>query len=163
MNLIVRDLFFNKICSSSWISNKLRSVLYKWGGVFLEEGVTICPKCFVGNKDLHIGKGTFINYNVWFNTAGHIDIGNYCNIAFGVTFVTSTHEIGLSNRRAGKSSLKEITVGDGTWIGAKAIILPGVKIGKGVIIGAGAIVVKDCEDNCVYAGNPARLIKKLEG
>ena len=49
MNLIVRDLFFNKIFASVLISNKLRPILYKWGGVELEKGVTICPRCFVGN------------------------------------------------------------------------------------------------------------------
>lgn len=133
------------------------------GGVELEKGVTICPRCFVGNKYLSIGERTFINYNVWFNTAGEIDIGKYCNIGFGVTFITSTHEIESGYRRAGNSISKKIVIGDGTWIGAKSIILPGVKIGKGVIIGAGSVVTKDCEDNGVYAGNPARLIKKLEG
>lgn len=163
MNLIVRDLFFNKICASVLISNKLRPFLYKRGGVELEKGVTICPRCFVGNKYLSIGERTFINYNVWFNTAGEINIGKYCNIGFGVTFITSTHEIESGYRRAGNSISKKIVIGDGTWIGAKAIILPGVKIGKGVIIGAGSVVTKDCEDDCVYAGNPARMIKKLEG
>ena len=70
--------------------------------------------------------------------------------------------IGSRERRAGASTAKSIEIGNGTWIGARSVILPGVKIGEGVIIGAGAVVVEDCEDNSLYAGNPAHLIKRLE-
>lgn len=52
-------------------------------------------------------------------------------------------------------------VDDGTWIGSCSLILPGVHIGKGVIIAAGSVVTKDCEDNCLYAGNPAKLVRRL--
>lgn len=45
------------------------------------------------------------------------------------------------------------------WIGANAVILDGVYIGKGVVVGAGSVVTKDLEEYCVYAGNPARFIK----
>lgn len=162
MNLIWRDLYYNKICSSNLISNKIRKVLYTRGGVHIGKGVTISAGCFVGNKNLVIGDNTFINYNVWFNTAGGIKIGNRCNIAYQVTFVTSTHEVGNEERRAGKPISESIEVGDGTWIGAGAMILPGVRIGKGCIIGAGSIVTKDCEDNCLYAGNPAKKIRQLK-
>lgn len=84
-----------------------------------------------------------------------------CNIAYKVTFITSTYEIADRERRAGKPISEEITVGDGTWIGANVTILPGVNIGSGVIIAAGSVVVYDCEDNSIYAGNPAKLIKKF--
>ena len=49
----------------------------------------------------------------------------------------------------------------GTWIGANAIVLPGVRIGEGCVIAAGSVVVNDCEDNSLYAGVPARFIRKL--
>lgn len=85
-----------------------------------------------------------------------------CNIAYKVTFITSIHEIADRERRAGKPISEEITVGDGTWIGANVTILPGVNIGSGVIIAAGSVVVHDCEDNSIYAGNPAKLIKNFD-
>lgn len=135
---------------------------YTGGGVNLHKGVAICPHCFVGNPNLEIGEGTFINYNVWFNTAGKIEIGKKCNIAYKVTFVTSTHEAAGSERRAGEAISSGIKIGDGTWIGANAMIMPGVNVGPGCIIAAGAVVLHDCEANCLYAGNPAKKIKVLD-
>lgn len=126
------------------------------------KNVNISPHCFIGNSDLRIGDNSFVNYNAWFNTAGGIDIGTNCNIAYGVTFVTSTHVIGNRERRSGTPISDGIVIGNGTWIGANAIILPGVRIGNGVIIGAGSVVTKNCEANCIYAGNPAKEIRKLE-
>ena len=159
--LVMRDLWYNKLCATSLIPNKLRVWLYKWGGVQLHRGVNICPHCFLGNSNLEIGEDTFVNYECWFNTAGKITIGRKCNIAYKVTFVTSTHEVADTGRRAGNPISKGIVVGDGTWIGANVTILPGVNIGSGVIIAAGTVVVHDCEDNSIYAGNPAKKIKML--
>lgn len=159
--LIFRDVFYNKLCASVLVPEKVRYLLYKIGGIQLGKGVRVCPHCFVGNKNLKIGEKTFVNYNVWFNTAGGISIGRNCNIAYKVTFVTSGHEIGDAERRAGMATSEGIEVGDGTWIGANAMIMPGVRIGKGCIIAAGAVVTKDCDDNCMYAGIPAKKIKSL--
>lgn len=57
---------------------------------------------------------------------------------------------------------KDVKINDGVWIGGGAIICPGVTIGKGCVIAAGSVVIKNCEPDCIYAGNPAKLIKKLE-
>lgn len=76
--------------------------------------------------------------------------------------MTDTHKIANSNRRAGESQFLPINIGDGCWIGAGSTILGGVTIGKGTIIGAGSVVNKDCEANSLYAGVPAKFIKRLE-
>lgn len=55
-----------------------------------------------------------------------------------------------------------VTIGDNVWIGANAIILKGVKIGSGSIISAGAVVTKDVPENCIAAGNPAKVVKRLK-
>ena len=55
-----------------------------------------------------------------------------------------------------------ITIGDGVWLGARAIILPGVTIGEGAVVAAGAVVTKDVEPWAVVGGNPAKFIKKRE-
>ena len=61
----------------------------------------------------------------------------------------------------GHSPAKQVLIKEGCWIGANVIILPGVTIGKNSVIGAGSIVTKSIEDNVVAAGNPARVIKKI--
>ena len=151
----------NKFCATVLIPNALRVFLYRLIGIHIGENADICAHCFMGNRLLQVGNDTFINYNVWFNTAGGITIGERCNIACDVMFITSTHEIGTQKQRAYGNVSSRIVVGDGTWIGARSTILPGVTIGNGVVIGAGSVVTKDCEDNCLYAGNPARKIREL--
>jgi acetyltransferase-like isoleucine patch superfamily enzyme len=54
-----------------------------------------------------------------------------------------------------------IHIGDGCWIGARAMILPGVTLGKRVLVAAGAVVTKDVPDDCLVAGNPARIVREL--
>jgi maltose O-acetyltransferase len=75
--------------------------------------------------------------------------------------VSSTHEIGAPDRRAGTDVGKPVTVGDGCWIGARAVILPGVAVGDGCISAAGAVVTRDCQANGLCAGIPAKLIRHL--
>lgn len=123
----------------------------------------VAPRTTVGNpSQLSIGRGSYINYEVMVDGPGRLVIGSNCGISARVVFVTSTHSIGGAEKRAGETRHSAIVVGDGTWIGAGAIILPGVTIGRGCVIGAGAVVTKDCEDNGVYVGVPARLVRKLE-
>lgn len=57
---------------------------------------------------------------------------------------------------------KPITIGEDCWIGGNVVVLPGVTIGRGVTVGAGSVVTKDVEDYVVVAGNPARVIRRLE-
>lgn len=80
-----------------------------------------------------------------------------------VCFICVNHVIGDSKQRAGKNVYSDINVGTGVWIGAKVTVLPGVTIGNGCVIAAGSVVTFDCEDNCLYAGNPARKKRLLEG
>ena len=123
--------------------------------------IHIKPGCTFDSNDIEIGDETWINYNCVFNNSTSIKIGPNCDIAFGVTFVCSTHKIGNDRRRAGYGISLPINIEEACWIGAGVIILPGVTIGKGCIVGAGSVVTKDCDSNTLYAGNPARPIKKL--
>ena len=77
-------------------------------------------------------------------------IGNNVAIGMNVKFITTSHEIGQSSRRASTPIRKPIYVGDGSWIDADTLILPGVKIGKSVVVGAGSLMTRDLDDNCLY-------------
>lgn len=110
---------------------------------------------------MKIGQGTFVNYGCMFNTTAPITLGQNCDIGMNVLFVTSSHELGPAERRAGAATADPIEIGDGTWIGANAVILPGVTVGAGCVIAAGAVVVRDCDANGLYAGVPARKVRSL--
>ena len=156
-----RDFYVNCLASSPLVSSRVRRLLYRSYGVNVGRWTTIAPHCFVGNRFIAIGERTFLNYGCFLDNLGSISIGSDCSIGMEVMLCTSTHEVGSGSKRAGDAFGKPIVIGDGCWIGTRAIILPGVTIGSGVIIGAGAVVTKDCEPDGVYYGNPARLIRKL--
>lgn len=108
-----------------------------------------------------MGQGTFISTECFFDLSDSIYIGKNVHVAMRCTFVTSSHELNNSERRAGKVIHLPIHIEDGCWIGANATILPGVTIGNGTVIAAGAVVISDCAENSLYAGVPARKIKDL--
>jgi len=110
---------------------------------------------------INIGENCFINRGCYFDASGEIRLGRCVTVGHGVALVTASHEIGRPDCRAGEVKAKSVNVGDGVWIGANAIILPGVSIGSGSIIGAGAVVVHDVPPNVLVAGNPAIVKKQL--
>lgn len=157
----IKDVWLNKIISSRLVPRILRVVLYKITGMKIK-AVNLYPGIKIKSNKLVVGKGTFINNQVYIDNENWVKIGKNCSIAMQVTFCTSSHEIGGPDQRASLHTVsKPITVGDGTWIGAKCLILPGVNIGYGCVIAAGSIVIQDCEPNGLYAGVPAKRKKDL--
>jgi maltose O-acetyltransferase len=156
-----RDLWLNGVIASPLFPKPLRWRALRLLGMEAERS-NISPGVWFGSTRVSIGENAFINYNCFFNTSAPIAIGARCDIGMGAMFVTSTHEVGRPSRRAGAPKADGIVIGDGTWIGARATILPGVRIGPGVIIAAGSVVVSDCEENTLYAGVPARPVRPLD-
>jgi maltose O-acetyltransferase len=155
-----RDLLYNTLIASPIVPLPGRWILLRLAGMKIGRS-RVCPNVWFGSNNIEIGEGTFINYRCVFNTQGGITIGKNCDIAMDVTFVTSSHEMGTSSRRAGQPISRPISVGDGVWIGARAIVLPGVTIGNGVIVAAGSVVTSDCAENTLYAGCPATARRSL--
>ncbi len=116
-----------------------------------------------GDIEVSIGSNTHIgNQSVITGGSASISIGSHCDISDRVSIICGTHEINkIGIKSAGKDIGIDIIIEDGVWIGYGAIILPGVKIGKKAIIGAGSVVNKNVEPNCIYAGNPAKFIRKI--
>ena len=110
-----------------------------------------------GNKrNLSIGAFTFIG-RVELALHAPITIGNRVCINDGVKLFTASHDVSDPEWKHVKAS---IVIEDYAWISTNAIVLPGVKIGRGAVVGAGAVVSKEVAAGDIVAGNPARILKK---
>ena len=116
--------------------------------------------CDIGQQIL-IGDNTFINYNCSIGECNWITIGNHVLLGPNVQIIAGTHPTDPVIRKSGLEYGLPITIKDGAWIGAGAIILPGITIGENSVVGAGSVVTKDVPDNVVVAGNPARVLRKV--
>jgi acetyltransferase-like isoleucine patch superfamily enzyme len=111
-------------------------------------------------KNITIGKGVFINMSCHFQDQGGITIGDDCLIGHNVMMATLNHGFAPEDRHSLYPA--PIHIGRNVWIGAGATILQNVTIGDNAIIGACSLVNKDVPANTVYAGVPAKFIKRIE-
>ena len=111
--------------------------------------------------DVTIGDHTRIGIHC--TVIGPVCIGNNVNLAQGITVTALNHNFEDTTQRIDEQgiSTKPVVIGDDVWIGANAVILPGVTIGQHVVVAAGAVVTKDVPDYSVVAGVPAKVIKQL--
>ncbi|KFY90263.1 hypothetical protein V500_05222 [Pseudogymnoascus sp. VKM F-4518 (FW-2643)] len=111
-----------------------------------------------------IGKGVYINFNCTFLDTCVITIGARTLIGPNCSFFAASHPLDpfLRNGTRGPELGAPITVGEDCWFGGNVTVLAGVTIGRGVTVGAGSVVTKDVPDFVVVAGNPARVLKKIE-
>ncbi|OQE20534.1 hypothetical protein PENSTE_c013G05272 [Penicillium steckii] len=114
--------------------------------------------------NVKLGAGVFVNFNCVFIDSCPITVGARTLFGPNVNLFAGTHPLdpALRNGTEGPEMGKPITIGEDCWIGGNVIVLPGVTIGKGVTIGAGSVVTKDVPAFHVAAGNPARIIRKIE-
>jgi maltose O-acetyltransferase len=105
--------------------------------------------------NLTIGTDCEIGLDCVFDLAERVTIGHGVTLGPGVTLLTSTHELDIREHRAGASQLKPVTIGDGAWLGAGVVILPGVSIGEGSVVDAGSVVNKDVPAQVRVGGTPA--------
>lgn len=104
-----------------------------------------------------IGDRVFINSGSIVFSVLEVTIGNDVALA-NEAYVMDTDSHGVEGRAVKEAPVR---IGDGTWIGARAIILPGVTIGRRCLVAAGAVVSKDVPDDTLVAGNPARVVREL--
>lgn len=141
---------------------RLRRIQYRKCGMHLSESAYIFNGCKFSSANFEIGDNSYMNKDCTvYNEHSYVCIGSNCAIALEVMFCTADHEIGNERLRAGNPMHRGIIVEDGCWIGARAIILSGVTVRRGCIIAAGAVVTKNCEENGLYAGVPAKRIRDL--
>lgn len=120
----------------------------------------IRSRTLIKTSRLKVGERSFINHSCFIDD-GEIILGAQVYVGPRTVFAATTHEIGHSAQRAGRSVVDSIHVGDGCWIGANVTILAGVRVAAGCVIAAGAVVARSTEANGLYAGVPARRIRDL--
>ena len=107
--------------------------------------------------------GDYTRIGIHNTIIGPVTIGSHVNLAQGITVTALNHNFEDKNKRIDEQgvSTKPVVIGDDVWIGANAVILPGVTIGKHAVVAAGAVVTTDVPENTVVGGVPAKVIKKL--
>lgn len=109
----------------------------------------------------HVGKNFYANFSLTLVDDADIYIGDHVMIAPNVIIATGTHPIDPDLREQVYQYNLPIHIGNRVWIGAGAIILPGVTIGDDSVIGAGSVVTKDIPPGVVAVGNPCRVLREI--
>ncbi len=115
-----------------------------------------------GGHNVHFGKNVYANFNLTMVDDTHIYVGDYTMFGPNVTVATAGHPILPELRQKAYQYNMPVHIGKNCWIGAGAIIVPGVTIGDNVVIGAGSIVTKDIPSDVVAVGNPCRILRKID-
>lgn len=160
------DLFhrmFDHLISTEMVPVFLRMKLMRLRGYGVHKTSCVWSHHIIKSTKITLGDQSFINIGFFFDGADNLHIGNRVRIGQFVTVLTATHEIGPSEQRCTMEAvLKPVIIEDGCWIGANVTILPGVVIRRGCVIGAASLVTRSTEPDCLYIGNPARMVRALD-
>lgn len=135
--------------------------------VCIGENVKVAKFCSIYGSPqniLEIGENSYVGmFSILNGFSGKLSIGKNVSIAQNVNIMTDSGPNASSLMQTVYPILKgDVVIEDHVWIGAGVIIMPGIRIGKCSIIGANSIVNTNVEDFSLYAGNPAKFIKKIE-
>lgn len=151
---------FNQTRPTEW---KKREEMLKEMFAEIGEGCYIEPPFHAnwGGRHVHFGKSVYANFNLTMVDDTHIYVGDYTMFGPNVTVASAGHPILPELREQVYQYNIPIHIGRNCWIGAGAIIVPGITIGDNTVIGAGSVVTKDIPANSVAFGNPCRVIRKI--
>ncbi len=117
--------------------------------------------CNWGGHHVHFGDRVYANFHLTLVDDTHIYVGSNTMFAPNVTVATAGHPILPELRAQAYQYNLPVHIGRNCWIGAGAVILPGVTIGDNTVIGAGSVVTKDIPENVVAVGNPCRVLREI--
>lgn len=115
-----------------------------------------------GGRHVHFGDNVYANFGLALVDDTHIYVGDCTMFGPNVVVATAGHPILPELRAQGYQYNAPVRIGRNCWIGAGAVIVPGVTIGDNVVIGAGSVVTKDIPDNVVAVGNPCRVLRGID-
>lgn len=137
-------------------SHHVRRFILRLAGAKIGKGSSIHLGCrFFSLKNIRIGEDSIIGEGIFMDGRAPVKIGNHVDIASQVMIYNSEHDINSEDFYAKESPVE---IGDYVFIGPRAIILPGVGIGKGAVVGAGAVVTHDVLEFDIVGGVPAEKI-----
>lgn len=140
--------------------DEVRSMLSELFGYQVPDTLRVFPPFYTDfGRNIHVGRGVFINACCHFQDHGGVTLGDGCQIGHNVVFATLNH--GLAPEERVSTRPAPITLGKNVWVGSNATILQGVTIGDNAIVAAGAVVTKDVPANTVVGGVPAKFIKSI--
>lgn len=147
-------------------ANRLRAMVLSLAGFVIGDRTLIrgTPRINGGRQlyqNLSIGTDCLIDPDCTLDLIDRITIGDRVTIGHQAMILTSSHEIGPKEHRAGAPIQAPVTIKDGAWIGPRSIILPGITIGEGAIVAPGALVNKDVPNHTRVAGAPAKVVEEL--
>jgi maltose O-acetyltransferase len=111
--------------------------------------------------NISVGDRVFINFNTVILDCAAVTIGDGAQIASGVQLLAADHPRDAKTRRDLLELARPVSIGSNVWLGAGAIVLPGVSVGDDSIIGAGSVVTRDIPSGVVAVGNPCRVVRSL--
>lgn len=121
------------------------------------EGAVLRPPFYCDyGYNIHLGRGVFANFGCVFLDCASIDIGERCQIGPYVQILAADHPRDPVLRGQGLEFAKPVRIGRNVWIGAGAIVLPGVSVGDDATIGAGSVVTRDVPPGTTVIGSPAK-------
>jgi len=128
------------------------------------DGCYIEPHFFCDyGQNIYLGRRFYANHGCTILDAARVEIGDRVLLGPQVQILTNNHPLHADTRIDGLQRALPVTIGHWVWIGGGAVILPGVAIGDGAVIAAGSVVTRDVPAHHLVAGNPARVVRTMEG
>ncbi len=127
--------------------------------------IQLYPSLVDNIPHIRIGNGCYLGYYLSLLAGEDIVIEDNVLMASGVLISSENHSIDPESNipyMDQRLKAKPVRIGEGSWLGEKVMVMPGVTIGKKCVIGAGAIVTKDIPDYSIAVGNPAKVIKRYD-
>ncbi len=160
-NTVLWSFVVNTVIASGIWPARVRTQLYVLMGLDIDRRAFIKPGATFRSSRVRLGRGAYVGYGVLFDVREGLVVGDHVGIGSHVIFADTDHHMDDPARRAGPSFRQPIEVGDGARVSTRSTVLRGVTIGRGAVVGAGSIVTADCEEDGLYVGAPARLLRTL--
>jgi acetyltransferase-like isoleucine patch superfamily enzyme len=148
----------NSIAGSVWMPRLFRYFIYRLARMDIRTAKVAWHVTFL-SRQVRICENVLINWGCIFE-GGPITVGPNTLVGPEVAFITADHARGSDGKASGQYRSLPIEIGADCWLGARAMVLGGVRIADGCVVGAGAVVTKNLDVPGVYAGSPAKLIRR---